>query len=66
MTIALSNTQFKYIRDLLVLEKLALQGFKNKAFSRGRDVPDSIQDELDTVNTLLCSVFCKRDDKSRV
>jgi len=59
MTVTLNAIQYKYIRDLLTLEKIALNEYKSKSFSRRGEVPETVLDELEIVTNLLGSVFFK-------
>lgn len=57
MTVTLNAIQYKYIRDMLILEKLAIREYISKNFSKGRETPDSVSDELGLIEDLLNNAF---------
>ena len=57
MNITLNEREFKYISDMLILEKIAIREYISKNFSKGRETPYCVSDELDLIEQLLNNAF---------
>lgn len=57
MNITLNKREFKYISDMLILEKIAIKEYISKNFSKGRETPDTVSAELELIEQLLNNVF---------